>query len=137
MSVILNVTAAIGLAFFFLVAVAMVGGALWLFAHAFREVQFARSAALGADATRETLRASSEAVDELAGHRERLARESPGLPTDAELRRAAFEQTMDELGVEGAEMPEQYTTISQNEQRLNLDGETSIPPDFLYEPQQP
>lgn len=132
MTVVLNVAAAIGLMFFFLVAVAMVGGALWIFAHALREVQFARSAALGADATRETLRASSEAVDELAGHRERLARESPGFPSDAELRRAAFEQMQDELGGEGATLPEQYGTTDENAMRLSPNGETDIRPDELY-----
>lgn len=133
MPVIFNVAAAIGLMFFFLVAVAMVGGALWIFAHAFRELQFARLAALNADASRETLRASSEAVDELAGHRERLSRESGGLPSDAELRRAAFEQTAAELGLEDATLPEQYTDVEQNAMRLSPNGEADIPPDSLYD----
>lgn len=128
-----DLVAAIGLTFFLLVAVAMVAGALWVFAHAFRELQFARAATLSNDTTAETLRASHDAVDEIRGHRDRIARE-PEYASDNELRLAAFEQTMAEMGVEGAEMPEHYVTTEDNAMRTaSTNGHSEgIDRDFLY-----
>lgn len=88
------------------------------------------------NAQEDTIRSAEEAVDELRGHSERMASE-PEYPSDRDLRRAAFEQTMDELGVEGVEMPEHYVTTEDNSLREpSTNGHSeAIFPDSLYNEQ--
>lgn len=133
MPFILDAFAVLGTAVLFIGGIAMLAACGIVFFRALRELAGARAALSAAQAQEETVRAGHDAVDEIKERREYIRRE-PSYPTDAELRQAAYDQTLEELGVDGSEMPESYTTVDDHAARIGANGQADIPPDSLYEP---
>lgn len=105
---------------------------LIVFVKALSGLANARAHFAAAAAQEEIVRASSEAQDELAQHPSR--RSEHAYPSEAELRQAAYDQTMEELHLDPNAMPEHYSTVEENALRdASMNGRGEIEPDSLYE----
>lgn len=125
----IDALAALGAAVLFIGGSCALLACLIVFTKALSGLAQARAQFATAAAQEEIVRVSREATDELDRHPSRRAEHE--YPSAEELRRAAYEQTMDELGVEG-EMPEHYPTVEDNALRYP-NGQSEIEPDLLYE----
>jgi hypothetical protein len=114
-------------------SVALLGVAAIVWGKAILTAQQVRSNAIALAGQEETVRAASEAIDEIGERRaERgsFTRHGPPDATDSELVEFARMQSGNPEGFMADEG--RYTTTNENEARLHFNGEAEIPRDRLY-----